>query len=97
MKDLNEKLAEVCGLVLTDNGRVYRHENPIFDGHHHILVEAWNPVGDFNQFHMCWDSLNDRQKKRLVTIMEQRDMTPADLFTRPEDVAHTILKAKGVG
>ncbi len=92
MTELNEKLAEVCGLTIYDDpehGTQYLNAN----GKIVCSVEAWNPTSDLNQLWECYLALSEEQQCQFEEIAPQFFVA---VFTAPELVAQAILKAKGV-
>ena len=97
MKELNEKLAEVCGVTMdgsTINGNLCKVLRDECGG---ICYIIWNPAGDepnLTQLRECYLALSDDQKESFAF---HNRYAPTDwVFTNPELVAQAILKAKGV-
>jgi hypothetical protein len=101
MKDLNEKLAKVCGLTC-DGTRI--NGNPCkktvyFDGT--IGYTPWNPTQDLHQLRECYLALSEDEKEIYKSvsaydvphILDDPERHAKYIATIRE---RTILKTKGV-
>lgn len=101
---LNEQLAvEVCGMEKTDEGFFApdnKHRCPDYlrddnwNESPYLDIDIWNPTADLNQFRMCYEALNESQRRRYYRLQIGEDVE--SVLVAPEQHAELILKAKGV-
>lgn len=98
MNELNEKLAELCGMERCgfywklNNQLAYKAEELEFASC--AQLDDWNPTTNLNQLKMCYEALSEDE---LIRFAELTIYAPFDAWvTQTELVAQAILKAKGV-